>query len=266
MRALYFCAFFCFFLYAEQGFYSSRNYRIPSSVEQSANSIIKIVIYDESRKIPLGHGTGFVAGDHSTVWTAAHVLGDTVQRGQSLSVKFFDNVGRELFSSVGSGTSTAIVKVLAEEIHTNGMMFEKDFAQISINSKLPQRPLVINNSPLNSGSEVYVAGFPAVENVPSASEGSLRDGLMQSRISYGKVIDASRVDRSLSSIADISKLIVIDGDGYFGQSGSPILNDSGEVIGIFTAMKQQVEGGPGVQIRRTGIGPSFWGIFSGLGL
>jgi len=256
---------------ADSGFYSTRSYRVPSSVEQASNSIVKILLTDPQTKRPLGWGTGFVAENSNTLWTAAHVLNGPLHSGMNLSVELYDVVGKKVFDTASSDTAT--LSYVGIEGFNEQSANEKDFARITLNRPLPMRPVTVNSKLPSLGDDLFVVGFPAIDSVQEANSSTYTQSIMQSRVTMGKNIKASQANeqlvasRSPAQVEKIDqalseKMLFIDSDGYFGQSGAPIFNDSGEVVGIFTAIFRSQESGPGLHIRTRGLGPSFSGILS----
>ncbi len=260
---------FSFYAQADTGFYSTRSYRVPTAVEQASNSIVKILLIDPQTKKPLGWGTGFVAENSSTLWTAAHVLNAPLNTGMNLSLELYDVVGKKIFDT--STSDIATLTLVGVEGYNELSANEKDFAKISLNRALPMRPVSINPSLPSLDDDLFVVGFPALDSIQEATSSTYTQGIMQSRVTMGKSIKASQANEQLvatRSPAQIEKLdkalsekmLFIDSDGYFGQSGAPIFNDTGEVVGIFTAIFRSRENGPGVHIKTRGLGPSFSGI------
>lgn len=255
--------------HADSGFYSTRSYRVPSAVEQASNSIVKILLIDPQSKRPLGWGTGFVAENSNTLWTAAHVLNGPLHSGMNLSIELYDVVGKKIFDTATSDTAT--LSLVGVEGYNDQSANEKDYAKIALNRPLPMRPVDLNSRLPSLGEDLFVVGFPAIDSIKEATASTYTQSIMQSRVTMGKSIKASQANeqlvatRSPAQVEKIDKalsekMLFIDSDGYFGQSGAPIFNDSGEVVGIFTAIFRSRESGPGLHIKTRGLGPSFSGI------
>lgn len=257
--------------FGESGFYSTRAYRIPSAVEEAGNSIVKILVIDNQTKKALGWGSGFVVEDSRTIWTAAHVFSGNLQTGMTLSLELYDVVGKKIFDTVTS-SDQATVAFVGEESFNESSDNDKDFAKLSLNRALGLRPISLNSGVPALGEDLYVVGFPAIDSIQEASRSTHTQGIMQSRVTMGKHIKASEANEELATTRSpaqvekidkvlAEKMLFIDGDGYFGQSGAPILNERGEAVGIFTAIFRSRGSGPGIHINTKGLGPSFAGIF-----
>lgn len=256
---------------ADEGFYSTRAYRVPSAVEQSGNSIVKILVIDPVSKQALGWGSGFVAEDSYTLWTAAHIFDGPLKVGMTLSLELYDVLGKKLFDTGGADTAT--LTIVGVKDTSQNSPNERDFAKIRLSRPLALRPISINSKNPTLGDDLYIVGFPAIDSILEASKTTYAQGIMQSRVTLGKLIKASEVNEELATTrtpaqiekldkAFSEKLLFIDSDGYFGQSGAPIFNDNGEAVGVFTAIFRNRENAPGQPYKTKGLGPSFSGILN----
>lgn len=95
---------------------------------------------------------------------------------------------------------------------------EKDLALIEIECKL--EPLAISRETLNVGDEVYAIGTP--ENMPY----TMTKGII------------SALNRDIGG----NKYIQLDASVNSGNSGGPLVNEKGEVIGVITLKANRAEG------------------------
>lgn len=261
-----------FLLFGDSGFYSARSYRVPSAVEQAGNSVVKLIMLDSESKQPQLSGSAFVVEDSKTLWTAAHVILNPRQAGQNIELYILDSVGQKIFDTRNG--DSAILSLIGPENNGNSAPSSHDYAKIVLSRPLNLKPLSLNTSIPPLGEYLYSVGYPAIDSIDEVNSQTITLGVPQSRVTMGKAIASETADTSIVSSRlpalfieavkkELSnKLIYMDSDGYFGQSGSPILNDSGEVVGIFTNIIRTRGEGAGVQIETKGFGPSFHGILS----
>ena len=146
-----------------------------------------------------GVGTGVVIKDDGTILTNFHVIAGA----KKLKVTFFD----------GSEAEAIVI----------GVQPEKDLAVIKP-QKIPDdlEPAVLGSSQqLLPGDQVVVVGFPF--------------GIGPS-VSAGVVSGLNRQFKSPDGNQSLSGLIQFDAAANPGNSGGPLVNMSGEVIGIVTAI------------------------------
>ncbi len=233
-------------LNAESGFYSTKAYRVPSAIEQAGYSVVKILIIDSARQSFLSSGSGFVVDDGKTIWTAAHVVAGAGIDINNLQIQLQDNLGRTVFDTT-RGDSVSVTLLGSSRDFSNQ---SRDFAKLILSRPLALRPIPINSSSPSVGQDLYSVGFPAISSLTQVTEISVLEGVPQSRVTMGKAIHSA------------GSTILMDSDGYFGQSGSPILNESGEAVGIFTSIFTLNGSRPNERNTRGGMGPSFSGILA----
>ena len=182
---------------------------LPSRAAKAAESVREAVVrvrgyYEdpkdpEAEKTPRGVGTGVVIIDNGTILTNLHV----VQGAKRVTVTFYD--GHE------------------SEAEFVGAQVDNDLAVIrakSIPDDLPAATLG-STARLQPGDEVVAVGFPYGIG-PSVSAGVV-SGL-------NREFHSTRGERSLKG------LIQFDAAANPGNSGGPLVNMSGEVVGIVTAI------------------------------
>ena len=153
-----------------------------------------------------GQGTGFVFGN-GLILTNRHVIVGS------------ENKEIQIETSTGATTSGKVVYVSRED----------DFAVLS-----PERRLRVNSLPIcyasypTAGEDVVALGSPA--------------GLTNT-VTRGIVSAVRRAGKSFNSVAtESATLIQTDAAINPGNSGGPLVNSSGEVIGINTFKKTKSEG------------------------
>lgn len=213
---------------AEQGFYSSRNLRVPTAVEQAGNSVVQIFFKNKAGGY-VGSGSGFVADDSSKIWTAAHVVelqSEDVTVETALAIDIFNNVGVKIFSSnLPPTTERGSAKVVKfGKLPAQFETIKEDFAQIELSEVLSLPALTISSELPPTATDVYSIGFPVLRSVPQPSEDSILQSILLSRTTLGKVLKSQTAQASIFEI-----------DGAPGQSGSPLFNERGEVVGILSS-------------------------------
>ena len=184
------------------------NKELPSQSAKAAASVQGAVVHVQSYVTDPknkdvdkenGVGTGVVIKDDGTILTNFHVIAGA----KKLKVTFFD----------GSEAEAIVI----------GVQPEKDLAVIKP-QKIPDdlEPAVLGSSQqLLPGDQVVVVGFPF--------------GIGPS-VSAGVVSGLNRQFKSPDGNQSLSGLIQFDAAANPGNSGGPLVNMSGEVIGIVTAI------------------------------
>lgn len=166
-------------------------------------SVVVIQTDSPTATNPGGLGTGVIVSDQGLILTALHV----VEKAKTIRVSFAD--GTETTAAIESADPENDIAVLSTE-------------------RLPDVvvPAVLGGG-LRVGDETYAVGHPL--------------GLVGS-ISAGVV---SGLDRSLSrdSGAPLRGLIQFDAAVNPGNSGGPLLNRNGQVVGIVTALANPAKDG-----------------------
>lgn len=163
-------------------------------------------------------GSGFVAGDGRCVVSNKHVMTGTDDVPDDLKLVFF------------SGTDKArIVQVPASSVHFYGLLprgdadyHKEDLAYAKIGA-LVSRPLSIaDHAEIQETMPVWAFGFPRGTSI-------LSDRDMPS-----VTVHCLRVER-LESNQGIVTLLQLSGSPTFGNSGGPVVNEEGKVVGVIDA-------------------------------
>lgn len=183
--------------------------RPPASVEVYNAIVPPLVIIETDRAGPSGVGSGVIVNDRGDILTSLHV----VQGARSITLTFSD--GTESPASVRSTDAAHDIAVLAP-------------------ARLPEVvvPAVLGGGP-QVGDEAFVVGHPL--------------GLIAS-LSAGVISGLNR-EFPLGNGKSIGGMIQFDAAVNPGNSGGPLLNRNGQVIGIVTGLANS-EGDD----RFTGIG------------
>ena len=181
-----------------------------------------ILIYsgapDSSGKMEYWRGTGFFVGEEGEnpeyIVTNCHVVEEYIQAGEALG-------GGELYVMFDSSDQ--------EEAYLVVYDYAKDVAVLKLAEPTDKRiPLLMREVGENAlGSEVYAVGYPlaadvTVQAVTSASQ----DDATVTTGSIGRLLTESGTGR---------ELIQTDAALSGGNSGGPLIDESGAVIGIATA-------------------------------
>ncbi|OYU11626.1 MAG: hypothetical protein CFE38_10665 [Comamonadaceae bacterium PBBC1] len=178
--------------------------RAARAAQLIAPSVVRVHTQDEDKKNPQGDmqntgvGSGVVISEEGVILTNLHV----VQGAQRIMVTFAD------------GTESEALVI--------GVQSENDLAVIKA-KRLPDdlQPATLGSSQnLQPGDEVVAVGFPFGIG-PSVSAGVV-SGLNRSFGSEGKTM--------------MRGLIQADAAANPGNSGGPLINMAGEVVGIVTAI------------------------------
>ena len=158
---------------------------------------------------PLAKGSGFIWDSDGHVITNAHVVAD----GDQFTVTFADGttvdatlVGKDVFADV------AVLQV-----------------QLASGEQLPGVATIGDSASVAAGESVVAIGSPY--------------GELTNTVSAGIVGATGRTLPSSAGVYDLTDLIQHDAAIYPGNSGGPLLNMAGEVIGINVATLQDTQTG-----------------------
>jgi S1-C subfamily serine protease len=190
-----------------------------------------------------GSGSGFVVGrlDNGDyiVATAYHVAREAIERNhRTRGVRAFRpesvsdlivGVSRDRKHTDSEYIPVSDVRLLANASE-KGWERGEDWALLAIGSKgLPPLAVIpIAKLVPMSGERVWVVGFPTRTRRQLPSDSPYHNASDDLRISSG-IIVADADARKVSAASDLLSTV----DGVAGNSGSVVLNDSGEVVGLF---------------------------------
>ena len=158
---------------------------------------------------PLASGSGFIwdAGGH--VITNAHVVAD----GTSFTVTFSDG-------------TTVDAKLIGKDVYADIAVLQVELAS---GEKLPGVATIGDSNDVAAGESVVAIGSPYGELTNTVSEGIVG--------ATGRTLPSS------AGVYDMTDLIQHDAAIYPGNSGGPLLNLAGQVIGINVATLQDTQTG-----------------------
>ncbi|XP_069488611.1 serine protease HTRA2, mitochondrial [Ambystoma mexicanum] len=173
---------------------------IADVVERSAPAVVYIEILGRhpfsGREVPISNGSGFVVSQDGLIVTNAHVVANKRRVRVKLSNgEMYDAVVRDVDQVA-------------------------DIATIKINAKLPLPTL-----PLGRSADVRQGEFVVAMGSPFALQNTITSGIVSSTQRGSKELGLSGCD-----IQYIQTDAAID----FGNSGGPLINLDGEVIGVNT--------------------------------
>jgi len=184
------------------GFESPRFYQSPN--------------FEEGPKQKIGGGTGFIISEDGLVLTNKHVIEDS---SAEYSVVLAD--GSEMFA-----------KVLSKD-----PLNDIAFVQLFMDSEFKEKPSDLEIVKLGDSDSLSVgAKVIAIGNALSEFDNTTTAGIISG---LGRSITAASGNGSASRL---SNLLQTDASINPGNSGGPLVNLSGEVIGINTAIAQSANG------------------------
>jgi len=225
-----------------------------------------------------GHGSGFITDDGRTLWSARHVFEKQLfgKVNPKLSFELYNADGEMLFDSADSKDQVSIASVgdgnIIQKQHADKFILDdglrqlcSDYIKLKLNRNLAVRALRISSKKPQLDQRVYSVGYASISNYRAvANTGAVKN---RSRVAIGTVSPPSERSPSEAPAQQQSRLayesvanqhlLVMHLDGLPGQSGSPVLNESGEVVGIFVAGNSTISDRGALR----GIAPHFEGIF-----
>lgn len=260
------------------------NYQAYLNANAAENFVLSLTIQkirkckDEGRALCevkfKSYGSAFVTDDGRTLWTAKHVV--EPQLGGKLQFQLYNGDGEMLFDSTDSKDQVSIVFAgngnLIQKRHEREFIIDEgmkqlssDYVKLRLNRNLAVRPLRISNRRPETNQRVFAAGYANVSSYRTMATlgGNTKT---RSRVAIGIVrpyTDAAPNENPAQKQSRLAMdrftsdhLIIMDMDGLPGQSGSPVFNESGEVVGIFVAGNSTISGRGALR----GLAPHFDGI------
>ena len=154
---------------------------------------------------PEGHGSGMILDEKGLILTNAHVVCSPLPYVV------------EALGTVGKETKTLSFK----KVTLLGVHPEYDLALLQIDPsehRATIKPVTASKSSVASGDPLWAMGFPADV-----------EGGRKKILTMGKVVSSNRIFQS-------DPYIEMDVSLYFGNSGGPVCDGSGEIIGVATAI------------------------------
>uniref|UniRef100_K7FAX3 HtrA serine peptidase 2 n=1 Tax=Pelodiscus sinensis TaxID=13735 RepID=K7FAX3_PELSI len=169
------------------------------------------------REVPISNGSGFVVSPDGLIVTNAHVVANRRRvRVKLASGELYDAVVREVDQVADIATIKINPKALAACRSLDRAVLTHAFSS-------PQQPLP--TLPLGRSAEVRQGEFVVAMGSPFA---------LQNTITSGIVSSAQRGSQELGLADSNMEYIQTDAAIDFGNSGGPLVNLDGEVIGVNT--------------------------------
>lgn len=196
---------------AASGLITSLYDRVEPSVVQISPQFTQFDIFRTplpSENTAQGYGSGFVFDEQGHIVTNSHVVGAVNSTAQ---VTFSD--GRSFVATVIGDDVFADIAVL--EINQTDIPQEEGFDFVPLS--------IANSSAIDVGQPVVAIGYPFATSLGS-----------KSTLSAGVISQTQRL--TLSETYGYQAVIQTDADVNPGNSGGPLLDMNGEVVGINTAI------------------------------
>ena len=201
----------------------------------------------------VSYGTGFITGDGREMRTALHVVRDFAldarTRGLSgrLPVYILNSHGQIMYGP--NNTNAQVAATFDGALDTSVYegpdrgRFNLDQVLIRLDRRISD-PIPLSRAPLAEGDPVYISGVPRKTEdraMFNALDSNGRSVLISRGTALGVRTLAERLRRSGFSADEataaqlLQEGIAVTADGAPRQSGGPILNARGEVVGIYTS-------------------------------
>lgn len=218
--------------------------------------------YPQQNCVIYGQGTAFLAGESDSLWTTLHSIDMfALFMGQQLGIYFEDGLSQEEFVTLqtihfplrllnqqgreifGGPEDFATIAHLDESFFNGKPLSSDENASDYVILKLSRplkkiEPLRFKDSSPTAGTLTYLLGYPkstadrTTYGVPDSDGKSLR-------VSIGPILELREALQRQGRGAEGSRPqsaqpgIYVDGDCLSGNSGGPLLNSSGEVLGLY---------------------------------
>jgi len=184
-------------------------------------SVVAIGTYQPTRNPAFAFtGTGFAVGDGSLVATNAHVIPSILDGDRR------ENVVVAIPNATGGQAAALQTQLVAFDR-------EHDLALLSIQNRMLPPVQLGTGKPLKEGQNLYFTGFPigAVLGLIAATHRGMVSALTPIAIPRNSAgeLDAAAIKRLSATPYTV---IQLDGTAYPGNSGSPLYDDTGAVVGI----------------------------------
>lgn len=190
----------------------SASAKVP--IASMKKSVVRVVCASSGGEA--GTGSGFAVGNGREFITNWHVV-DNTKWGWEVFI--FDNNGEQISCEVIDGDN------------------EKDIALLRIDSGVTIQPVVFADiKEIETGDDLYAMGFPGASDIGGYASATKREDITVTKGILSRIMTFRGVNY-LQTDAAVNP----------GNSGGPLYNDKGEVIGINTAVaNERAEGVEGV--------------------
>ena len=171
---------------------------IINAIDQIKNSVVKIDVFREqnNRKIPAGSGSGFVFSSDGFIFTNAHV----VTRAGTIQVTLLD--GTQMDATITGKDADSDIAIL--KVYGNGYSV----------------------AALGDSSELRIGQFLIAIGNPLGYQHSVSTGVLSGMGRTLRTSTGQTIENVLQTDAPLNP----------GNSGGPLINTDGEVVGINTAI------------------------------
>lgn len=203
-------------------------------------AVMPIFEVDESGRFE-GLGTAFSADPWNTLLTAHHVIDRVPRKAAAAILSFGRNFGTVKIpnDAIAGFSSTKGWRFPVEdpmaELRKETRHVAVDLAVVKLSpgynaSFIANLPLRAKPAPIAEGDWVFAMGFPGVEVVsdyPTSSMSRLQN--IELKGAFGRVTGFYETGRDRTSRTPVFE---VEGHWPLGMSGGPIVNQSGEVVGV----------------------------------
>ncbi len=187
-------------------------------------------------------GTAFITGDGSVLWTAAHNLKTLIKAGMKPGFRLYDYNDQLVFDGLQENFTVEIINEnYTKKEETDPSLKCSKHVNDWLKIKLPRSlgaGLQISVAIPNLNEKVFQVGYPWQTNDRKRLDPNISDSNGKSLYFSEGQVRGNELEFIMESCPkelgdSYQGIIVTHADGKQGMSGGPVLNELGEVIGIF---------------------------------
>lgn len=203
--------------------------------------------------VEFSKGTAFLAGEERQLWTALHNFSDLIDpqirsgvtepKRIVLPFALLDSSGQVVYNSIENPAKIESINLsyfdLGEISRGNSCVaMTKDWISLKLSKKIGDS---LKLSPVlpTQDQKLYLVGFPKKTEDRAAYQAGLVDSdgvslyftIGKQRANIGGMLELEPCFKGLG--AEKGNILYVDGDGVNGLSGAPMVDDKGEVVGIY---------------------------------
>lgn len=164
-------------------------------------------------------GSGFVAADGLSVVTNKHVVTGTDDAVDTCKLIFFSGSDKPKLVVVAPSS----IRVDEKAKRSDKLYFERDVAVLKLSSKVTDPLTVVADLPLTETEPAWAFGFPVGTNIR-----------MDASELPGPSVHSMRLER-IERKGPKVKVIQLGGSPTYGNSGGPVVDAEGKVLGVLQA-------------------------------